>query len=116
MFSALALDHINTRRNIGPMEGSTHYGVSGVPGEGPYVELWFRVADSSIEECRYKTNGCPTSIASASVVASLLAGKSVQVALSVNEHDIAVLLGEIPEGKEDCPQRVVDAIQAALAK
>jgi nitrogen fixation NifU-like protein len=114
MFSPLALDHIQNRRNVGEVEGATHKGVAGVRGEGPFVELSFKVSNDRIEHCRYQTNGCPTSIASASIIASILVGRTISEALRVDEDDIRHLLGSLPEGKEDCPRRVVSAIQHAL--
>ena len=116
MFSAMATAHINEPRNVGPLEGATHYGVAGEPGEGPFVQLWFDVADQVIKRGAYKTYGCPTSIASSSIVAEILQGKSVDVALSIAEEDVIALIGYVPEGKGDCPKRVVDALKNAFAQ
>ena len=110
----MALSHINNPRNVGPLEGATHYGVAGVPGDGPFVQLWFIVDGDQIQRGSYKTYGCPTSIASASMIAELVAGKSVETALSLTEADIRALLAYVPEGKEDCPPRAVCALQSAF--
>ncbi len=114
VFSSLAQEHIQNPRNVGAIPDATHYGVAGVPGDGPFVELWFKVAGDTIEHGSYRTYGCPTSIASSSVVVDLVRNRPVAVALSINEHDIKNLIGEIPEGKGDCPPRVVAALQSAL--
>lgn len=114
MFSALATAHIHEPRNVGELIGATHYGVAGVPGDGPFVQLWFLVEGEKIERGTYRTYGCPTSIASASLIAELLTGKSVQIAQSFEESDLKVLLGEIPEGKGDCPGRAIAALKNAL--
>ncbi len=45
MFSARVLDHFYNPRNTGPLEGATHQGTAGIPGDGPYVELWLLVQD-----------------------------------------------------------------------
>lgn len=112
----MALSHINNPRNVGPLEGATHYGVAGVPGEGPFVQMWFKVEGGQIKRATYKTYGCPTSIASASMVAELVAGKPIETALSITETDIKALLAYVPEGKEDCPPRVVAAVHQAFAR
>lgn len=116
MFSALATAHIQEPRNVGKLEDATHYGVAGVPGEGPFVELWFRINTDHIQQGTYRTYGCPTSIASASLVAELLTGKKLEVARRFDESDLKVLLGEIPEGKGDCPGRAIAALRNALEK
>lgn len=116
VFSPMALSHINNPRNVGQLEGATHYGVAGVPGDGPFVQMWFIVNGDQIERGTYKTYGCPTSIASASMIAELVAGKSVATALSLTEADIRALLAYVPEGKGDCPPRAIQALQNALEK
>ena len=110
----MALSHINNPRNVGPLDGATHYGVAGVPGDGPFVQMWFMIEGKTIRKGTYKTYGCPTSIASASLIAELVTGKSVEAALSLTETDIKALLAYVPEGKEDCPPRVIHAVQSAL--
>lgn len=114
VFSLLARDHIENPRSCGEMPGATHYGVAGVPGDGPFVELWFALESETIKDASYRTYGCPTSIASAGIATTLLRGKTKSVALSFSESDLHVLVGEIPEGKGDCPGRVISAIQDAF--
>ena len=111
----MALSHINNPRNVGPLEGATHYGVAGVPGDGPFVQMWFIVENETIRQGTYKTYGCPTSIASASMIAELVAGKSVETALSLTERDVIALLAYVPEGKGDCPPRAIRALQNAFS-
>ncbi|MEQ1822911.1 MAG: iron-sulfur cluster assembly scaffold protein [Fimbriimonadaceae bacterium] len=192
MLSAIAAGHVHTPRNVGPLEGATHYGQSGIPGEGPYIQLWFKIsrpplpgedlrqlrlceaeglrifplappvtdpAESSegnvvgrekglgqsesgdsekrrgegaflpcseartselppnapkIEDAAYRSNGCFASIASASVVAEMLKGRTVEQALSLEPQDVNVLCGGLPEGKGYCAEMAVEAIQNAL--
>lgn len=114
MFSALAVDHINCPRSVGPLGGATHHGVAGVPGDGPFVEIWFRIRDELIEDGAYRTYGCPTSIACSSIAVQILTGRSLEKARQLNHEDLVALIGTVPEGKEDCPPRVISAIQEAL--
>ena len=114
MFSPVALDHIANPRNAGPLEGATHQGVAGDPGGGPYVILWLKVEGDHIIKATYETYGCPASVACASLSAQLLAGRTVKQALSVTPHDLMLILGGLPEGKEHCPVLAVEAIQNAF--
>ncbi len=115
MLSAIAAQHVHSPRNVGPLEGFTHFGQAGTPGDGPYIQLWFRVEDNLIVEARHKANGCFSSIASASVVAETLRGRAVTQALSLNAHDVDVLLGGLPEGKGYCADMAVAAISDAFS-
>ncbi|MCW3051182.1 MAG: iscU [Chthonomonadales bacterium] len=114
MFSALAIEHIAVPRNIGPLEGATHQGVAGVPGDGPYMILWFQVEDGQIQKAAYATYGCPAAVASGSITATLLTGRTVEQALSLTAEMIIRILQGLPEGKEDCAQLAAAALQNAF--
>ncbi len=138
MISAIAAGHIHSPRNVGPLEGATHYGQSGIPGEGPYIQLWFILSPIPllsgegserselgrgsppqsnalrIEDAAYRSNGCFASIASASVVAEMLKGRTVEQALSLEPQDVNALCGGLPEGKGYCAEMAIEAIRNAL--
>lgn len=116
MFSGIAIEHIANPRNAGPLEGATHRGVAGDPGGGPYVILWLRVEGEIIEDATYETYGCPAAIASASLAATVLRGRTLAQAISITPKDIALLVGTLPEGREHCPALVAEAIKNALAE
>lgn len=114
MYSAVASEHFHEPRRVGPLEGATHTGTAGTPGEGPYVVLWLRVEDEVIAAAAYKTFGCPAAIASASVLAQWVEGKSFSEALEFDELTLTELLGGLPEGKDHCPRLAVQALHRAL--
>ena len=116
MFSAAVLDHTLNPRNAGPLEDASHYGQSGDPGGGPYVQLWFIVDEDRIVQGAYQTYGCPAAIACASLAAEVLRGRSVEQALLLTSQDIALILGGLPEGKGHCPAMVVEAIARAFGE
>jgi len=59
----------------------------------------------------YACNGCPSSTASASLLAELITGKDRSFATQIEREDILALLGGLPEGKD----YYVDLALAALA-
>ena len=116
MFSALATEHIAVPRNVGPLEGATHQGVVGVPGDGPHMILWFLVEDGQIVKATYATYGCPAAVASGSITATLLTGRTVEQALLLTAEDIIRVLQGLPEGKEECAQLSARAVRNAFAE
>lgn len=110
MFSVLALEHIHNPRFCGPLQGATHRGVSGSPGDGPFCVVELIVAQGVIQAASYETFGCPTQIASASVLCQLIQGRDLEKVSSIDTDFLTRLIGPIPEGKEDCPARAVDAL------
>jgi NifU-like protein involved in Fe-S cluster formation len=121
MLNSIASQHIHSPRNFGELAGATHVGLSGTPGDGPHIRLWFIVKkqsatffDALITKASYEANGCFSSIASASVVAQMLMGRTVGQAVGLDASDVDILLGGLPEGKGYCAQMAVDAIQNAF--
>ncbi|MGC4044728.1 MAG: iron-sulfur cluster assembly scaffold protein [Armatimonas sp.] len=116
MYSAVVQEHFHQPRRVGPLAGATHTGTAGVVGEGPYLVLWLRVDESHrIQEAAYQTFGCPAAIASGSMLAELVEGKSVSEALLLSEESIVESLGGLPEGKDHCPRLAVHALKKALS-
>lgn len=114
MLSPLAADHVQRPRNVGPLEGATHEGCCGEPGDGPFVKFWLHVEDDTIMKAAYQTHGCPSSIASASVLAQLCTGKDTSWVRQVSPEDLLVILGGLPEGKEKFAGIAVQALRATL--
>jgi NifU-like protein involved in Fe-S cluster formation len=114
MLSAIASQHVHSPRNVGPLEGATHFGQAGTPGDGPYVQLWFIVEAGVIQKAAHKTNGCFASIASASVLAEVLQGRQVEHALTLSPSDVSNLLGGLPEGKGYCAEMAITALNSAF--
>lgn len=114
MFSPAVLDHTLNPRNVGKLEGATHEGVAGEPGEGPYIMLWFKVNGENIEDATYETFGCPAAVACGSLVAQLAKGKTISWVLSLEEKNLVTLLGGLPEGKEHNARLVIHAVRDAF--
>jgi NifU-like protein involved in Fe-S cluster formation len=114
MLSAIAAEHVQRPRNCGELANPTHVGMAGERGEGPYVILRLIVGDGRILKAAYQTNGCPSSIASASVLCQLITGREVERVLRLDDKDLLAVLGGLPEGKSDCAERAVDALRNAL--
>lgn len=114
MLSPIALSHIHSPRNCEPIEGASHYGQAGIPGDGPYVQLWLDVEDGLIKRTGYQCAGCFSSIACAGMAAEVLIGRTLEQASKLEPNDLILLLQGLPEGKEDCAERTVCAVRDAL--
>lgn len=114
MFSQTALDHISSPRNAGRLDLFTHYGCGGVPGDGPYVELWFQVEGSKVIRAGQESNGCPSTMACASFISALSVNREVEAIQKLGPADLILLLGGLPPGKERSAELAVEALQDAL--
>ena len=67
-----------------------------------------------IDRATFQTFGCETAIAVASVATELIAGKTVDEALSMSGSDLSAPLGPLPPMKIHCAQLVEGALRSAL--
>jgi NifU-like protein involved in Fe-S cluster formation len=113
MLSPLAQNLIQSPIHRGPMESATHYGVSGSPGDGPYVQIWLKIQDGIIEQAAFKTPGCPSSTAAASVLCTLITGRPPDKALSLTPKELETVVGGLPEGKGHYIDQSIEALHNA---
>lgn len=113
MLSSLASTHVQAPRNIGPLDGA-RYGVSGEPGEGPWIEVWLRVEGARIADAAYRCHGCPSAIASGSVLCDLVRGRTLEAAARLEISDLLIVLGDLPPGKGYLAAMAVEALYKAM--
>lgn len=114
MYSEAVMRRFLNPRNTGHLLGATHYGQVGIPGDGPYTQMWLRIAGELIEAATFETYACPAAVACACLTTELVSGHEKAVAQKLEPHDLDVLLGGLPEGKGHCAQRSVDTLRRAL--
>jgi NifU-like protein involved in Fe-S cluster formation len=113
MLSTIAADHVHNRRNQGPLASFTHYGMCGEKGEGPHVEIWLFIENGVIRQAAYGTHGCPSSVAAASMLCQLATGREVRKMIEFTDKELIVILGGLPEGKEEFATMAIAAYRSA---
>jgi len=117
-YSEKLIDHFENPRNIGSMDRNADdvgTGLVGAPACGDVMKLQLKISDDGIiEDAKFKTFGCGSAIASSSLVTTLVKGKKIEDAESINNADIAREL-ELPPVKIHCSVLAEDAIKAAIA-
>jgi len=98
----------------GPLEGATHFGQSGAPGDGPYFQVWLVVQEWRIAQSAYQTHGCPASMAVGGTLCAVIGNREVRKVRDLTREDIAHIVGSVPEGKEFNYGLAADALRAAL--
>jgi NifU-like protein involved in Fe-S cluster formation len=100
----------------GELPGATNVGTSGEPGEGPYVRLWLKVEAETIKAASYRTPGCPSSIAAASMTVRLITGRTVEQAMRLEAKDLLLILGGLPEGRGHIATMCIEALRDGLRR
>jgi nitrogen fixation NifU-like protein len=90
LYQQVILDHNKNPRNFGILDTCTHTAEGHNPLCGDHIDLFVEMRDGVIEDVKFKGAGCAISKASASIMTTLLKGKTVEQAKQMfNEfHDL----------------------------
>jgi|TARA_Y100000114_G_scaffold97184_1_gene90485 nitrogen fixation NifU-like protein len=116
-YSSKVIDHYENPRNVGKMDeknSNVGTGMVGAPACGDVMRLQIEVKDNVIEDAKFKTYGCGSAIASSSLLTEWVKGKTLDLAESIRNTQIAEELA-LPPVKIHCSVLAEDAIKAAIA-
>ena len=116
-YSDKVIDHYENPRNVGKWDPDTDgvgTGMVGAPACGDVMRLQIKVDENGvIEDAKFKTYGCGSSIASSSLLTEWVKGKTLNDATQIKNTDIARELS-LPPVKIHCSVLAEDAIKAAV--
>ncbi|HEY3601384.1 MAG TPA: iron-sulfur cluster assembly scaffold protein [Chthoniobacterales bacterium] len=109
---------VKNPQNLGEMENADAIGTVGSADCGDMLRMWVKFKEQDgrkvIDRATFQTFGCQTAIAVASVATQMLAGKTVEEAVSMSGQELAAPLGPLPPVKIHCAQLVEGALRSAL--
>ena len=90
LYQSLILDHNRRPRNVGPLEDANREQRGRNPLCGDECTLWLRVEDGVVADVRFVATGCAISKASASVLTTVVKGRTTAEAAALFErfHDL----------------------------
>jgi len=116
-YSEKVIDHYENPRNVGKMDAEdadVGTGMVGAPACGDVMRLQIRVNEQGIiEDAKFKTYGCGSAIASSSLATEWMKGKTLDVAETIKNTQLAEELA-LPPVKIHCSVLAEDAIKAAV--
>ena len=81
---------------------------------GDQMLILIRVSDGVISDCRWKTYGCASAIASTSILSDAIKGMKIEDAYRLKPEDIVARLGGLPQNKIHCSVLGDKALRAAI--
>jgi len=100
LYQQVILDHNKSPRNFRKMENATQSAEGYNPLCGDHIDVFLLIEDGIVKDASFKGEGCAISKASASLMTSILKGKTVQEAEKLFEkfHDLVTgKLGDNPD-------------------
>lgn len=113
-YSEVVMDHFLNPRSAHRMPDPDRVGVAGVPGRGPFVVLYLKLAGERIEAASFQTYGCAPAIAAGSLLAERLPGSTLEAARGWTDDAITQALGGLPPHKRHCSALAAEALVRAL--
>ncbi len=112
-YSETVLDHWMHPRNCRELGGAS--GQARITGPcGDTMEFFVRVEDDRLAEVTFQTDGCMTTIVSASMAVELATNQPIEQAWTIRQANILKALGGLPEESEHCAKLAAATLHAAL--
>ena len=118
IYSEVVKEHFMNPKNV-LMEDEKEWpcdgrGIVGNLKCGDQMLILIKVSDGKITDCRWKTYGCASAIASTSILSEAIKGMPIEEAYRLKPQDIVAKLGGLPENKIHCSVLGDKALRAAI--
>lgn len=115
LYNDTVMDNFMHPKNVGEIENADGTGIYGSPVCGDMMQMQIKVDENDvITDCKFKTFGCGSAIASSSMATSMIIGKTVDEALKITNKDVVDELGGLPAVKIHCSVLADHAIKLAI--
>jgi nitrogen fixation protein NifU and related proteins len=114
MFSERLLDHFRNPRNVGELSTPAVVVEVSNPACGDILKLWARFEDGRVAQTAFKVRGCTASIATASALTELLAGRSRGELGALSTTEIESAVGGLPAESKHAAVLCRDAVKMLL--
>lgn len=106
LYQQVILDHNKNPRNFGELKQCTNYAAGHNPLCGDQIDVFVDVNDGIVKELKFNGSGCAISKASASIMTTLVVGKTIEEAKGLFDEfhkvvtsDMSVQLDTLELGK-----------------
>jgi nitrogen fixation NifU-like protein len=114
MYSAQLLDHFQNPRNAGDVSAPDAIAEIENPACGDVLRLTLKISSGRITEIRFKAKGCVPSMACASALTELVAGKTLEEAREIRRETLIAAVNGLPPASTHAAQLALDTLSAAL--
>ncbi len=115
-YSEKVIEHFRNPRNVGEIKNADAKATEGSPACGDMVKLSLKVdlKTKVIKDIKFKSYGCASNIATASIITEMAKGKTIEEAKKITWKGAAETLGGLPPVKVHCAVLAVDVLKTAI--
>jgi len=115
-YSKKVMDLFLNPKNLGEIENPDAQATEGSPACGDMVQLQLKVNKDThiIEDIKFKSFGCASNIATASIITEIAKGKTIEEAKSLKYSQIVDELGGLPAVKVHCSILAIQSLKRAI--
>ncbi len=115
MLTQQVTDHYENPRNIGTIADADGSATVGSAASGEMLKLTLNVANGSIVAAKFRAFGCPTAIASGSILTELITGLPMLGAHKITATVLSEALGGLPSDKHRYAVYAEEVLKMAIA-
>jgi nitrogen fixation NifU-like protein len=116
MYSPEVQDHYKHPRNQGDLSDATASVQVSNPVCGDTLDLAVRMENGRVAAAKFRTRGCPPSIACSSLLTEMIIGKTATEIREITAEQISQALGVLPPATKHASQLAEDSLDALLEK
>ncbi|MBR9690989.1 iron-sulfur cluster assembly scaffold protein [Candidatus Woesearchaeota archaeon] len=115
-YTKQVIKHFSNPRNVGEIKNPDGKSMEGNPACGDMVSLTIKVDGKTkkISDIKFKSYGCASNIATASVLTEFAKGKKIDDAKEITWKQVMDKLGGLPKIKIHCSVLAVDTLKSAI--
>lgn len=115
-YTEKTIDHFTKPRNLGVVENANAEATEGSPACGDMVNYTLKINPDTliIEDIKFKSYGCASNIATASIATEMVIGKHIDEVKKLGTSHAANELGGLPPVKMHCSVLAINGIKAAI--
>ncbi|MBN2320499.1 MAG: iron-sulfur cluster assembly scaffold protein [Acidobacteria bacterium] len=113
MYSEMVVELGMNPKNLGEIDNADGFGrVTGPCGDT--MSIWLKIGGDRILDAGFTTDGCTTSLASASMVTLIAKGSRLEDAQKISQQDVLDALGGLPDESRHCALLAANTLKAAI--
>ncbi len=117
-YSEKVIEHFTSPQNVGDLKDANAVATEGSPACGDMVTFALQINPNTqiIEDIRFRSFGCASNIATASMATLIAKGKSIEDVKRLTHKNITDALDGLPAIKLHCSVLAIDGLKAAVHK